>query len=208
MTELESLGSTSYAITDAILDEESAPGNLAEFLLLLVRETKDYARLGQGAFALSCIDKFDIGYEAFNYCLGEHALTDQQREQLGARLQYVKRTEVIRWAHERITRDIRSDAYYNSFLLKHSDFIFEHLASEMTSYLLVPNRGPYKYNIDSLMHVAEKYSKPAPFVRRIREWIYDGYFDGRTRRDFQELDPIMGAGMSVHLLKRNRSNAT
>jgi hypothetical protein len=48
----------------------------------------------------------------------------------------------------------------------------------MTAYLLVPNRGPADYNLDSLFLVAEKSSKPQPFVRRLQEWIYNGIFDG------------------------------
>ncbi len=181
LAEVESDGSASYAITNAILEESAAPDGLAEFLLLLVSHTTDNARLGLAKFAINCIDKFDVGYEAVAYCLGDDALDDQQREWLGMHLQYVTRGDVIRWAHEQLTRNIRSDTYYNSFLEKHSEFIFEHLAREMTAYLLVPNRGPGKYNIDSLLLVAKRYSKPNPFVGRIQEWIYSGNFDGKTR---------------------------
>src|SRR5262249_37009484 len=138
IAEVESHGSASYAITNAILEESAAPDGLAEFLLLLVNQTIGNSRLGLAKFAIDCIDKFDVGYEAIEYCLGQAALYDQQREWLGMHLQYVTRGDVIRWAHQRLARDIRSDTYYNSFLEKHSEFIFEHLAGEMTAYLLVP----------------------------------------------------------------------
>ena len=197
--ELNSQNRPSNAILTAILEEASAPDGLAEFLLLLVKQSKEYDRLILGGFAVSCIDKFDIGYEAVDYCLGDGALNSNQRESLGMHLQWVTRCDVIRWAHKRLIRDIRSDTYYNSFLQKHYEFIFEHLAGEMTGYLLVPNRGPVEYNIDSLMLVAERYSKPTPFVGRIREWIFNGNFDGKTRENAGDDSAIakttMGAGI-------------
>jgi hypothetical protein len=208
LQELESAGSISYAISDAIVAEESPPDGLSEFLLILVKESQGYARLSLGKFAIDCIDKFNIGYEAIEYCLEKNALEDSQRDWLGMHMQYITRPEVISWAHERLTRDIRSDTYYNSFITKHLDFVLNNLAAEMTAYLLVPNRGPVNYNIDSLFLVAKAFSKPTPFVRRIRDWIYNGNFDGATRRASSDASSNKESTMGATLLYRYLNELT
>lgn len=181
MAEVKLHGSASYAITDAIIEQATPPEGLAEFLQYLVTESEGFARLSLGKFAINCVDRFDIGREAVDYCLGENALTEDQRELLGLHLQHVARDDVVRWAHERLTGDIRSDTYYYSFLEKHLSFVLQNLAGEMTAYLLVPDRGPVNYNIDSLMLLAKHSEGPGAFVRRIREWIQNGNFDGEER---------------------------
>jgi hypothetical protein len=110
-------------------------------------------------------------------------------------MQNVVRPDGIRWAHERLTRDIRSDTYYNSFLQKHLKFVLHNLSAEMTAYLLVPNRGPSNCNIESMFLVARKFSKPGPFITRIQDWITDGSFDGRRTECTDDVSNQTDAGI-------------
>lgn len=176
LAELEEHNSISIAILEAILALGSPPENLATFLTHINAKSQGWARSGLGRFAITCIGEFNIGYEAVDECLRGDVLDDEQRAPIAMDLQYVTRPEVIRWAHRVLTEQIRNDTFYNSFLQKHSSFVLESLHSEMTAYLLVPNRGPGIYNIDSLFLAAKKSKNPEPFILRIGEWIRDGYF--------------------------------
>jgi hypothetical protein len=177
LSELETHRSISRAIADAILAKPEPPKGLASFLLVLVQNTVGDVRLTLGMYAVDCIDKFDVGYEAIDYCLSPNALTVYQRSNLGSHLVHINRPEVIPWAHARLTQDIRDDLCYHSFLTKHAEFIFACLDRDMTVYLLTPKRGPGNLLLDTFMHVAINYPKPAPFINRIRVWLYDGEFD-------------------------------
>jgi len=177
LEELRTHQGLSYAICEAILTADAAPEHLGPLLVVAVQQSQAFARLGIGKFAIDCIDKFDVGYEAVDFCLSDDALDQQQREWLGMHMQYVTRPDVVRWAHAKLTRVVKSDTYYNSFLQKHLEFLITELRPELTAYLLVPDRGPARYNIDSLFLIAKAAAKPQPFVQRLRDWILNGRFD-------------------------------
>jgi hypothetical protein len=182
LKELENHGTVSVAIMEALYLEDDPPPGLELFLLTLARGSQGWARTALVGYAIHFVNKFDVGRQAVRYYLEEAESDPNKREQLGMRMQYVTQPDAIRWAHQPLTLDIHSDTYYNSFLQKHLDFVLANLLADMTAYLLVPYRGPGHYNLDSLFLVAKRCPKPGPFILRIKEWITDGYFDGRRSK--------------------------
>ena len=202
LDEIEYSGNLSHAITNSIIEDITPLEGLDDFLLLLIQETTGSTKLGCVSFSIDCLIKFDVGYEAINYLLKDGATYDEQLERLAWSLQYITHPVQIRWAHNILTRTLKNDGAYHYFLIKHSEFIFKHLSREMIAYLLVPDRGPKEINIDSIMFVAKYYSKPSEFIRRFKEWICGGNFDGKTRMINSYAPEINNSTMGATLLYR------
>ena len=166
---------TAEAIPSARVDDAS----LSEFLTLMAHEVTGWKLYGLATLALDCIDQRAVGHEALIYSLTGDRLDSYQREQIGLRMKYVSSPEAVIWCHTQLTTALKDDRNYHSFLVQHTDIVFAQLFDEMCAYLLSPNRGPGRHNVDTFAIMLERADNPRPFQRRWIEWIRDGLFDRR-----------------------------
>lgn len=181
LQELRSDG-ISNATADALISAQVDDFDLSEFLSLVVRELEGRQLFGLALSLVDYIDRRGVGQEALDYCLQPGRLTEPQAFHVGARMQSVNTPEALVWCHSRLTSMIRSDPAYHSFLVKHTNVVLDRCFDEMAAYLLQPNRGPARYNVDSFEIVLSHSDHAGPFALRWIEWINDGYFD-REHRD-------------------------
>lgn len=168
----------SSATASAILSSSIPPTDIAEFWRLIAIHVTDWSLFGVARYVLNVIDKFNVGHEVIEYCISDERLSSEQIEQIGMLMQYVSNEDTVVWCHIQLTKRIMTDVYYNSFLQKHISVITNKCYDDMSAYLLLPNRGPAKYNVDTFADVIRHVSNPEPFVIRWIDWIHAGRFDG------------------------------
>lgn len=171
--------------TVAAIISSSIPGDeLERFWLQLAKRFEGEDRLAIAKSAIKLLDARDAGYEAIEFCLEDGNLSPEHIEWLGMNMQYVNSPVAVLWCHKQMVSRVRSDAYYNSFLQKHVATVIRDCYEDMTAYLLFPDRGPGRYNIDSFFLVAQHLDDPKPFILRWQDWVRTGYFD--LKEDVEE----------------------
>ncbi|MEP7265668.1 MAG: hypothetical protein ABI772_14275, partial [Bacteroidota bacterium] len=70
------------------------------------------------------------------------------------------------------------DVIYNTFIQKHFKEIEKKCNDDILNYLLIPDRGPRKYNVDTFAYIIEHGSNTLPFIEKWISWIKQGRFDG------------------------------
>jgi hypothetical protein len=171
-------GNVSRAILAAILSCDHAPAGLLDFLLDGVNEPA--GRVSIALFAITCIDRFDVGHEAVERCLKDGTLTEEQLLRVAERMCHGTRSAAIDWAHETLTKVIRRDLAYARFIGMHAKDVVTRHYDSAAAYLLIPDRGPTEGNVHSFFKIAMATLRARPFVTRIAEWISAGRFDGRS----------------------------
>jgi len=170
-------------VTVASINASTIPANrLSDFIRCLVQVTKNKQKLyGITVIALEWLDKFDIGRESLEYCLTEGRLEAKQRDSLGKQMEYTTSRSAIIWCHKQLVTNIRTDQAYNFFLQKHLNIVFDECFEDMAAYLLYPDRGPCRCNVDIFFQIISKHDAAdkavEPFVIRWIDWIKNGKFE-------------------------------
>jgi hypothetical protein len=171
----------SDAIAEAVPSSRTDDASLSEFLSLVAREVTGWKLYGVATLAFDCVEERGVGHEALLYCVTGDRLDADQRKHIGLRLTNVSSPEGVVWCHTLLTTALKDDQIYHRFLVRHADTVLPQLFDEACAYLLKPNRGPGKYNVDTFAFMLDRADNPRPFQRRWIEWIRDGFFD-RDRR--------------------------
>jgi hypothetical protein len=150
---------------------------LTEFLSLAARDAPRHSLEGLAMSIPEYVDKLDAGHEALDFCLVQGGLTERELATVAIRMVQVRRPEAVVWCHHRMTAVVRNDILYNSFLRDHRSVVFERCLDEMSAYLLQPDRGPDRYNIDSFDLILLDADDPRPFLDRWHDWIQTGQLD-------------------------------
>lgn len=167
------------ATADALTHSGVSDTMLDEFLSLAVRELRGGKLYGLAISIIDYIDQRGVGHDALDYVLKSDHLDDTDIRLVGAHMKNVKDKAAIRWCHSRLTRQIKTDTFYHSFLERHIGMIADELFDDMAAYLLTPNRGPGRYNFHSFYVVISHLEESQPFQQRVIDWINDGYLDGK-----------------------------
>jgi hypothetical protein len=171
----------SNATADALVGVGVTDAELAEFLALAARDVPRANLFGLAISLPAYLDRRGAGREALEHCLEPGTLTADELEHVFLHMNRATTPEVVVWWHTRLTSVLRDDNFYHHFLREHLDVVLDRCAEEMAAYLLHPDRGPGRLNVDTFDLVLRRVADPAPYLRRWREWIWAGYFDVPAR---------------------------
>ncbi|MBB6390175.1 hypothetical protein [Microbacterium thalassium] len=150
---------------------------LAEFLLLAAREARTQTVFGLALSLVDIIIRRGVGHRALDVCLADGALDEDQLLWVGLAMKAARTRDAVTWFHSRLTSVIRSDGCYCQFLQEHAAAIVAACPDAMLGYLLVPDRGPGRTNIDSFEIGIRLVPDPLRLQQRWMEWIAGGFFD-------------------------------
>lgn len=172
------------ATESAILSSRIPSAVLEEFFEILVKKATNDQAYPIAYLALKFIDKFNKGYRIIDYVFQSQLLANWAVFSLGSAMCYLTKKEAIIWAHKQLTTRIKDDVVYNTFIQKHFRTIKTPCHDDILSYLLIPDRGPGKYNIDTLVYIIESDKNSEPYIAKWIYWIKEGLFNGsETERD-------------------------
>lgn len=178
----------SNAVADALVSVSVTDAELAEFLDLAAQESQGHALFGLALSRPQYLNRRGVGFEALDQCLSR--LGDKDLRHVGMRMSRMTSPTVLDWWHSRLTSVVRNDGSYGDFLEHNLNTVLTRHLDAMTAYLLYPNRGPGRRNIDSFAAVIPRVDNPQPFQQRWVEWIIDGYFDPPRRQGFESAEVL------------------
>jgi hypothetical protein len=167
----------SNATADALVRVSVTDAEFAEFLDLAARDAPPTSVFGLALSLPEYIDRRRAGHEALDYLLTHGNMRDGMIDQVASRMTGVTTPDAVVWCHQRLTTIIRRDNNYYLFLKRHITLVADRCRDEMFAYLLSPNRGPARGNVDSFDLAVRAVDDPGPFFVRWQEWIWDGLFD-------------------------------
>ncbi|HZE56258.1 MAG TPA: toll/interleukin-1 receptor domain-containing protein [Chthoniobacterales bacterium] len=171
------------ALLEAIVASDIPAIDLEAFFQIMARRSYGKTRYAIAIGALQLGDSRECARTVVEFCLQPGNLAADWRDDLAHAIAGVSNApSTVKWCHTLLTRDIKLDPQYYFFLSRHAAEVAQHCPSDMAAYLLVPDRGPAAFNLDSFTVAVRISSKPKPFLTRMTEWVRDGWFDGNRSR--------------------------
>jgi hypothetical protein len=200
--EILDTGVLSKTIQSAMLQTNVISVEIIEkFWILFAKSVSDQQLLSISEFLIDFVDKYDICYDVVDYIVSKNiGLGDYSS--FWTRAIYTKGSKkAIRYFHSFFTLISKNDSAYQSFFHLNYNFVINECYLDSLNYLLIPDRGPGQYNIDTFMEFIENSDKPEPFINRVCDWITSGLFDSMYYDD-QEIKKSEGAHMLYYYLNK------
>jgi hypothetical protein len=166
--------------TSAAVAQTELPREVVEpFLEAAVSRATPDGLGGLGELALLLVSRCGYGHAAAEAAVARPEMPDWGHWLMHPVALEFQRAGDVQWWHDVFARWVRRDGLYYRFLSAHAAELLSHKYAEVRDYLLVPDRGPARLNVDSMLLVISKSDQSDIFVRRWVDWLWGGRFDDR-----------------------------
>jgi hypothetical protein len=166
----------SNAVYRQLLEASPNPDIAVPYFTDVVPASTRQGRFGLAELALKLVAK-DPGYwPAVEVTIRGAQFTVPEWGALARYGRGLSGQQLLQW-FDLVCVDIRIDQVFQQLLADHTDNLLVHRYQQVLDYLLVPDRGPARLNVDSFIEVLRRRGRCRPLEERWREWILAGRFD-------------------------------
>lgn len=198
---LEAVGDgVSHSTIEAIAITSTPASVLEPFLSKLIEVASPNGLLALAVIGMRLADRIDACHSIVEAAIASPGFPAYGLASVSSASTTLRSPEAVMWWHDLFVDQFHDDVYYHTLLQHHAAILLAERYDDVAAYLLVPDRGPARYNFDSLLVVIKNAKEPGPFVERWRGWILNGRFEGETNDD--EGPQILYSGLNEVLAAR------